>query len=92
MSVFDLLNHLFNFAAPALFVALLLAVVSRIFKRGRPLAQTLWAQAAINFAAGVAVLLTGLVYFGRDGMMATYAALVFVCASVQWILAGSWRR
>ena len=32
------------------------------------------------------VLLCGLVVFGRDGKMATYASLVLACASSQWLL------
>ena len=47
---------------------------------------------AINFAAGVAVLAGGLVYFGRDGMMATYLTLVLVCGTLQWLLGGGLRR
>jgi hypothetical protein len=30
------------------------------------------------------VLLGGLWFFGHDGKMATYAALVLACASSQW--------
>ena len=44
------------------------------------------------FAAGVAVLAAGLAVFGRDGMMATYAALVVVCGTVQWLAMRGWRR
>ena len=86
MSAFDLINHLLNFAAPAFFVALLLALATWPFKPKRPGAPAVWAQAAINFIAGLVVLGGGLAYFGRDGMMATYAALVLVCGTVQWWL------
>lgn len=86
MSALDLLNHLLNFAAPAFFVALLLALATWPFRSKRPGAQGLWAQAAINFVAGVVVLVAGLAYFGRDGTMATYVALVAVCGTVQWWL------
>ena len=51
----------------------------------------LWAVAAVNFAAGLAVLAAGLWFFGRDGKMATYAALVIVMGTSQW-LAGHARR
>lgn len=36
--------------------------------------------------AGVVVLLAGLVYFGRDGKIATYAALVVVQGTLAWWL------
>ncbi len=91
MSALDLLIHLLNFAAPAFFVALLLALLFRAFMRKRSAAVSLWAQLGVNFAAGLAVLVAGLFFFGRDGMMATYAALVAVCGSVQWWLLRGWR-
>ncbi|MES2531484.1 MAG: hypothetical protein V4636_10650 [Pseudomonadota bacterium] len=91
MSVLAFLNHLLNFAAPALFVSLLLAVMARFAFRRRAVAG-FWRQAAINFAAGLVVLVAGLGYFGRDGVMATYAALVLVCGTSQWLLAGGLRR
>ncbi len=34
--------------------------------------------------AGAAVTLAGLVVFGRDGRMATYAAMVLACAFTLW--------
>ena len=86
MTALDLFNHLLNFAAPAFFVALVLGLVTRLFGRGRAGAAGLWAQGAIVFLAGLIVLAAGLAYFGRDGMMATYGALVVACGSVQWWL------
>jgi hypothetical protein len=92
MSAFALTDHLLNFVAPAAFMAIALAVAAAIFMKKRPGSTVLWAQAAINFIVGVGVLAVGLVGFGRDGMMATYAALVFVCGTGQWLLSRSWRR
>jgi hypothetical protein len=37
------------------------------------------------------VLVAGLAWFGRDGRMATYVALVVVCGSAQWWLLRGWR-
>jgi hypothetical protein len=51
-----------------------------------------WAQAAIVSACGLAVLAGGLWFFSQDGKMATYGALVVVACTVQWTLAGAWRR
>ena len=88
---FALLGHLFNFAAPALFLALLLALGGR-FVGPKGASNLPWyAQAAINSIVGCAVLLAGLWWLGRDGRMLTYAALVLACASSQWLLQRGWR-
>ncbi|SFM07380.1 hypothetical protein [Variovorax sp. OV329] len=91
MTPFALANHVANFAAPALFLALVLGLGGRLIL-GKGAALGLLAQMAINFATGVAVLAGGMVYFGRDGMMATYVALVLVCGTLQWLLGGGLRR
>jgi len=92
MSALDLLNHLLNFAAPAFFVAGVLALLGRFLIPKAAGAPSGWLQFALNFIAGLAVLGGGLAYFGHDGMMATYAALVAVCGTGQWLLAQGWRR
>lgn len=88
---FALLGHLFNFAAPALFLALLLALGGRFVGPKGASALAWYAQAAINSVVGCAVLLAGLWWLGRDGRMLTYAALVLACASCQWLLQRGWR-
>jgi hypothetical protein len=87
-----LVDHLLNFVAPAFFMALALVLAARWLLRRQAGAPGFWAQLAINFIAGVAVLAIGLMYFGRDGKMATYAGLVAVCGTVQWFVAGGYRR
>ena len=91
MSALDLLIHLLNFAAPAFFVALLLALLFRLAMHRRSVAVSLWTQVAVTFVAGLVVLVAGLVYFGHDGRIATYAALVAVCGTAQWWLLRGWR-
>ena len=88
---FALLDHLFNFAAPALFLALLLALGGRVVGPKGASSLPWYAQAAINSVVGCAVLLAGLWWLGRDGRMLTYAALVLACASSQWLLLRGWR-
>jgi hypothetical protein len=39
-----------------------------------------------NSIVGVVVLLAGLLWFGNDGKVITYAAMVLACASTQWLL------
>jgi hypothetical protein len=87
-----LIDHLLNFVAPAFFVALTLAIVTRWLLRRQTGAPGFWLQLAINFVAGLGVLIAGLWYFGHDGMMPTYAALVAVCGTVQWFAARGYRR
>ena len=84
MGFFDLLNHVLNFLAPAAWMAVAMSLVSRIFKRNRPLKPSIRAMAAINFIVSVAALLLGLIVFGRDGKMASYLAMVVLCATSQW--------
>ena len=84
MGVLDQLNHLLNFLAPAIAVGVLLALVAPLFYKKRPKAPALYAQAAINVVAGSVVLLLGLWYFGNDGKMATYGAMLVVCATVEF--------
>jgi hypothetical protein len=91
MGFFDAANHLLNFFAPAAFVALLVSLSSLFFKKNKPFAQRYIAGAAINFAACAAILVAGLWYFGNDGKMATYSAMVLASATVQWLVLGAWR-
>ena len=95
MTALNLINQLLNFMAPAAFVALIVVLLSRGFGRflgsKRPLALSLWVQLAIVFVASVLVLVAGLVIFGRDGKMASYAALAVGAATCQWVLLRGWK-
>lgn len=96
MTALNLANQLLNFMAPAAFVALLLVLASRVvprfFMSKRPVALSLIAQAAIVFIAGLVLLLVGLVLFGRDGKMASYALMALGAATCQWFVLRGWRR
>ena len=39
----------------------------------------------------VMVLALGLWFFGRDGKIATYSAMVLMCATSQWVMLRGWR-
>ena len=91
MNALDLSKHVLSFAAPALATALVLAVAGRWLLPGTGPRPTWWALFAINFVAGLAVLGAGIWYFGRDGKMASYAAMVVVMATVQWLAGRAWR-
>ncbi|MGA8513189.1 MAG: hypothetical protein WB821_00275, partial [Burkholderiaceae bacterium] len=92
MGFLDAANHLLNFAAPAAFVALLVTWFSRFLLPKRPVVHVYWTQTAINFIACLAVLLAGLWFFGQDGKMATYLAMVVASATAQWVLMKDWRQ
>ncbi len=95
MTAYLLTDHILNFIAPAAVVALLLVLLSRISGRflmsKRLQTQSIWAQAAIIFIVNVAVLAAGLVFFGNDGKMATYAAMVLASSVCQWVLFKGWK-
>jgi hypothetical protein len=88
MTFLAFLGHLLNFVAPALVMALLLWGAPRVLpkaRRGRWAART---ELLALLGLGVAVLLAGLIYFGRDGKMATYAALVIAQGTLVWWVRG----
>ena len=91
MGPLDIVNHLLNFVAPAAAVALVLVLGGGLIGSRSPLALAWWLRLGIVFAVGVAVLAAGLVVWGRDGKMLTYAALVLACATCQWALGRGWR-
>jgi hypothetical protein len=92
MGPMDILNHVLNFTAPALWLAVVITLAARLFIRKVPLAPAIWAQAAINFIASAITLGIGLWFFGHDGKMLTYLAMTLVCATVQWLMLRGWRH
>ena len=87
MGPFDLINHLLNFAAPAVFVGFFLALVAPRLLGAGPRRGGLAACVLVNSICGVCALLVGLWFFGNDGKMASYMALVFASAASQfWLM------
>lgn len=91
MGPLDLFLHLLSFAAPALAVGITVALAARVVLPRQSAILSWWGQAAINSIAGVLVLAGGLWYFGADGKMATYTALVVAVAICQWVCGRAWR-
>lgn len=88
-----LLGHGLSWLAPALALALVLTLASLRRKTTSGTGPLLpwWARFMVLTLLGAAVLLAGLWLLGSDGRMATYMALVLVCASGQWLLTRGWR-
>ncbi len=91
MSPIVLLNHVLNFMAPALWLALFLPLAARFVFRKRSASLGLGAQMAVNFGVGLILLGTGLWFFGRDGKMAAYLGMTLACATSQWLMLRGWR-
>lgn len=100
MTFYLLANHLLNFVAPAAFLALLMVGLSALlplFKskaggKSARLSRPGWRwQFALVFAANLLVTAGGLVFFGHDGRLLTYAAMALAAAVVQWLLLRGWK-
>jgi hypothetical protein len=92
MSPLAALDHLLNFAAPALWLAAAAVLAGRmLLPAGRQLLG--WPlRLVVDFLAGLAVLVAGLLLTGNDGQMTTWAVLAAVVATVEWVMGGGWRR
>lgn len=82
----DVLWHVLNFVAPAIFLGAVSALIAKLAWR-RALAAVRWARLATwGSAVSLAALIGGLWVTGRDGSMGTYAAMVLGCAAaLAWV-------
>lgn len=92
MGPIDTLWHLLSFVAPALAVAAAVALLAPLLLRRGADGRHWLGQAAINSVAGIGALVAGLWWFGVDGKMASYGALVGAVATSQWICSRAWRN
>lgn len=86
VGLFDVFFHLLNLIAPALLIAGVLALVGRKIIPPGPktyATRTIW---LVNMLVGTAILILGMLVFGHDGKIATYALLIVVQAGVQVLL------
>jgi hypothetical protein len=95
MTFYLLANHLLNFVAPAAFLALLMVGLSSllpIFKspagaKSARIRRPSWRwQFTILWTVNSTVSAGGLLFFGHDGKLLTYAAMALAAALVQWLL------
>ncbi len=84
MGPLDAVWHLANLFLPALMLGAFAAALAKLLWR-RELTGVSWRRlAGIAALAAAAVVLLGLVVFGRDGRMATYAGMVLATAAALW--------
>jgi len=80
----DALIHLVNLFLPAFGIAVIGASLAKLCWR-RQLGGVRWRRLALWSGGGcAAVTLLGLLLFGRDGMLLTYAAMVCASALGLW--------
>lgn len=91
MGPLDLLNHLANFAAPALWMAVTVSLLAKIVMRKVAGSPVYLSQVAINLVVCLTALVLGLWGLGHDGKMATYAVMALACATSQWVLLRGWK-
>ena len=91
MGPIDFSIHLLSFFAPSFAVAVLVSLAGRVLLPRNNQPKRWWLPVSLNFLAGAAALVGGLVLFGRDGKMLTYAAMLVAIASAQWLGGRAWR-
>ena len=84
MGPLDAFWHLSNLFLPALGLGAVAAALAKLLWRQELGAVPFRRLALPACAACAAVVLVGLVLLGRDGKMATYGAMVAVCALTLW--------
>ncbi len=84
MGPLDAFWHLCNLFAPALGLGLIATSLAKLLWR-QDLAGMAWRNTVAWVSGGAAVVtLAGLIGFGRDGRMASYAGMVVVAAATLW--------
>ena len=96
MTAYLLTNHFLNILTPAAVLAVLLVALSHLknlfFRSKSPVVHSFIACAATIFIVNTGILTAGLVLFGHDGTMATYAAMVVGAALTLRVLTRGKKR
>ena len=85
MGPLDFANHLLNFVAPAVFVGFFLALTAPVVLGIAVKPGSRLGMGILNSLAGGCALAGGLWFFGNDGKMASYAAMLLACAISQLV-------
>ena len=86
MTIDVLLVHLLALVFPAWVLSFLLSLIAAVVWRQGRLRLSFLANWAALGLTGSAVLLAGLMVFGEDGRILTYAILTLAVATVQWLV------
>jgi len=89
MDIITLTLFIGDLLAPALAMGLALSFIN-VSAESAPAVLGRRARFFANTLVGCIVLIGGLIYFGEDGKMATYALLVLCVAASQWFLTRGW--
>jgi hypothetical protein len=84
MGVLDAAWHLLNFFGPAVGVGVIAALLAKLLWWRDLKSVSFWRMAVPAVLAGGLALIAGLLWTGRDGQMATYGAMVLMCALALW--------
>jgi heme/copper-type cytochrome/quinol oxidase subunit 1 len=84
VSPVDALWHLLNFLAPAAFLGLVMPLLAKMLWRRDLAAVPMWRLGLWSCAVGVLTLVGGLIVYGSDGKVITYAAMVVAEAITLW--------
>ncbi len=84
MGPLDFLNHLANLLLPAAALGAVAAALSKVVWRAELAALRWWQLAGPAALVNVVVTVCGLAWYGRDGKMGTYAAMVAATALTLW--------
>ena len=84
MTFLALIGHIANLFAPAIGMAVLLWGMPRLWPKAKAGRWAARRELMALCVLGTGVLLVGLVVFGRDGKMLSYAALVLAQGSLAW--------
>jgi hypothetical protein len=84
MGFFEAFGHVFNLLFMPLALGAVAAGLAKLVWHQRLSALRWWPLALAAGAVGALVTLAGLAFWGQDGKMATYAAMVLACAGALW--------
>ena len=88
----DILLHIANLFTPALALGAIAAALAKLAWRREMARRPWWMLATATAATSALITLAGLAFFGRDGRMATYVAMVLGASATLWWLGFGRRR
>jgi hypothetical protein len=92
MNLLDALWNVLSFFGPALGISVMASVLAKLLWRLQ-LKDASWTRLIVWAASSSAIVLgAGLMFYGQDGKMGTYVAMILACALALWWAAFGPRR